>query len=464
MTASNALLVTIDSLRVDHLSSMGHDRATTPTIDALAADGLSFTEAIANGPSTRSSFPSILTSTYPLMYGGYTYLSDERPFVARVMSEAGYDTAAFHSNPHVGAPQNYDTGFDTFNDTAEGSDEVASLKDRVERVLDPDGVLYRILRRGYHMFTMATDSAAYARADTINENATDWLDEQTDTDDPFFLWVHYMDVHYPFQPPDEYMRKLDLEPLSNRRVADLNGRMHEDPESFDEQDHEDLLKLYDAEIRYTDDHVADLLDHLDTLGVRDDTAVVVCADHGEGFGEHDRYGHHPYLYDELLKVPFVVDAPDLDPDNLPDEDDTQVELLDIGATFYDLLALNAPDIVQGESVIEALNDDGERIAISASSGENVVAENVGEWKNFACRTTEWKCFWRIADGEVELYDLDADPGETRDVSTEHPEVVERLRGHIEDHIEEAEATELDLPDVEHAEEVEQRLRDLGYKT
>ena len=464
MTASNALLVTIDSLRVDHCSGMGYERETTPTLDALADDGLSFSQAIANGPSTRSSFPSILTSTYPLMYGGYTYLSEERPFLARTFSEAGFDTAAFHSNPHVGAPQNYDTGFDTFNDTAEGSDEVASLKDRVERVLDPDGILYRLLRRGYHMFTMATDSAAYARADTINENAIEWLDERADSDDPFFLWVHYMDVHYPFQPPDEYMRELGLDPLSNRRVADLNGRMHEDPESFDEQDRADLLQLYDAEIRYTDDRIGDLLDHLDTLGVRDDTAVAVCADHGEAFGEHGRYGHHPFLYDELLKVPFVVDAPGLDPADHPEEGDTQVELLDIGPTLYDLTGVEPPEAVQGESVLDALDDDGERIAISASSGENVMAKHVDEWKYFACRTPDWKCFWRVADEEVELYDLAADPGETRDVSHENTETVERLRGHIEAHLEDARATELDLPDVEKSEEVKQRLRDLGYKT
>ena len=105
MTASNALLVTIDSLRVDHCSGMGYERETTPTLDALADDGLSFAQAIANGPSTRSSFPSILTSTYPLMYGGYTYLSEERPLLAPTLSQAGFHTPAFPPKPPVAAPQ-----------------------------------------------------------------------------------------------------------------------------------------------------------------------------------------------------------------------------------------------------------------------------------------------------------------------------------------------------------------------
>jgi len=202
------------------------------------------------------------------MYGGYTYLNDERPFIARTMSEAGYETAAFHSNPHVGAPQNYDTGFDTFNDTAEGSEDLATVKDRVERLLDPDSKLYRLLRRAYHVFSMTTDSEAYARAPTINKNAVQWLEKQRDTDAPFFLWVHYMDVHYPFQPPEEYMEMMGVTPLSKRRVADLNGRMQEDPDSLDENDRSDLLNLYDAEIRYTDDHLSSLISSLEELGLR----------------------------------------------------------------------------------------------------------------------------------------------------------------------------------------------------
>lgn len=460
MTTPNVLLVTIDSLRADHLSTTEYERETTPVADALADDGVHFTQAIANGPSTRSSFPSILTSTYPLMYGGYTYLSDNRPFIARTMSEAGYETAAFHSNPHVGAPQNYDTGFNTFNDTAEGSEEMASLKDRVERHLDPNGLLYRFLRRAYHLASMATDSAAYARASTINENAINWLTKQRDPNEPFFLWVHYMDVHYPFQPPEESMRELGLEPLSNRRVADLNGRMQEEPESLDEADKEDLLKLYDAEIRYTDHALGELLDQLERLGVRDGTAVIYCADHGEAFGEHGRYGHHPYLYDELLKVPFIIDAPEISASSC----DKQIELVDIGPTVYDLTGVDTPAAIQGTSVIETLNDpNADETAIAAASGNNIVAKNVDEWKYFACRTPNWKCFWRIADEEVELYDLNEDPDELQDVSQQKPEVVDRLRGHIEDNLAEARATELDLPEIEHSETVKQRLQDLGYR-
>jgi len=459
MTVDNVLLVTIDSLRPDHLSAQGYDRATSPTMDRLGDSGVRFTQAIANGPSTRSSFPSILTSTYPLMYGGYTYLSDERPFIAQTMSEAGYETAAFHSNPHVGAPQNYDTGFDSFNDTAEGSDDLATVKDRVERLLDPESALYRLLRRAYHVFSMTTDAEAYARAPTINENALDWLEHDRDPDSPFFLWIHYMDVHYPFQPPDSYMQELGLDPLSKRRVADLNGRMQEDPDSLDEDDREDLVQLYDAEIRYTDDHLDDLLHRLDELGVRDDTAVMVCADHGEAFGEHGRYGHHPYLYDELVKVPLIVDTPGVTADPC----DTQIELLDIGPTIYDLTGVETPDSVQGTSVLDAIDGERDEIAITAASGENVVAENVDEWKFFACRTPEWKCFWRVADGEVELYDLIDDSAESQDRSQQEPDTVDRLRSHIEDHLDEARATELSLPDIEHSGEVKQRLRDLGYK-
>lgn len=458
MTADNVLLVTIDSLRSDHLSSMGYHRETSPTIDRVAKDGLTFTQAVSNGPSTRSSFPSILTGTYPLMFGGYTYLSDERPFLARELSSAGFQTAAFHSNPHVGAPQNYDIGFDSFCDTAEGSDEVASLKDRVERVVPSDSHLYSLLRRAYHLLTMSTDTEAYARAPTINQQAKSWLDDEWNGEDRFFLWIHYMDVHYPFTPAADSMEELGLDTLSKRRVADLNGRMHEDPDSLTEEDVTDLCELYDGEIRYTDQHVSRLLSDLESRGIRDETAVIICADHGEGFGEHGRFGHHPHLYDELLRVPLIVDAPSIS----PREDESQVSLVDIAPTIYDLTGVPTPGDVQGESLLSVIDEEEERVAISASSGENVMARNIDEWKYFATRTTDWKCFWRRDIDTVELYDLNADPRELEDVSESNPEVVERFCSSLTDHLETAKATELDIPSVQKSDTVKQRLRDLGY--
>lgn len=443
MENRNVLLITIDSLRYDYFGSE-HDGVFSPRIAELASEGVWFNQAIANGPNTRTSFPSILTSTYPIHYGGYSFLSDERPFVAQEFNNAGYETVGYHSNPHLGRDQNYDTGFETFNDEAEASESISTLKDRVERRLNPDSRIYSLLRRLWHRFSMSTGSTAYAKADTISDNGIEWL-ETYDEEDPFFMWLHYMDVHYPFMPPEEHLRELGVEPLSDRRVAELNGKMQEQPGELTERDREDLLNLYQGEIRYVDSQIARVLDELESRGLSDDTIVVVTADHGEAFGEHDRYGHEPCLYDELLRVPLVINVPGRDRERI----DHQVSLLDLGPTLLSLSDIGVPTEMDGESVF---NDTGERTAISvASSGEIV-----------STRTHKWKCIWRVSKGEIELYDLESDPAETTNVKEDHPSVVDEFRERLKSHREAARQTDTDLPEVDKSVETKQRLRDLGY--
>lgn len=439
MTAPNVLLITIDSLRHDYGS----------LLDAASAEAATFGQAVACAPSTPSSFPAILTSTYPLMYGGQLYLSDDRPFVARTLQEAGYETVGFHSNPHLGANRNYDAGFETFNDTAEGSDALATLKDGVEQRLDPDSTVYSLLRRLWHRFSIATDNSAYAKAGTITDNALGWLDRRSG-EGPFFMWLHYMDVHYPFTPPNRFRREVGAGSFSDAKIAELNRKMQEEPEQLSEADVEDLLALYRGEIRYTDHHIGRLLDELARQGELDETATFVTADHGEAFGEHGRFGHHPYLYDELLRVPLFVRGPGIEPRKI----DQQVSLLDLGPTIYDLVGVETPEAAQGESFEPLLRGGSteERTALCTGRHGDMLA----------CRTSAWKCFWRVADAAVELYDLTEDPEETVDVSDDHPDVVAGFREQMEAYLADAESSDVSLPEIDDSSEVQQRLRDLGY--
>lgn len=434
---SNVLLITVDSLRADH----------GRLLETVSDDATSFTEAYSCAPSTPSSFPAILTGTQPLLYGGYEYLDDRRPFLARTLSEAGFRTVGFHSNPHLGANRNYDTGFDVFNDSAEGSDAVATVKDRVERVLDPDSRLYSILRRVWHRFSMATDSSAYAKAPTITDNARDWFDTRWDGEEPFFMWLHYMDVHYPFMPPAEF---VDGTMPPSGRVAELNRVMQEAPDELTEADVEDLLELYRGEIRFTDHHIDRLLRTLGDHGILDETAVVVTADHGEAFGEHGRFGHHPYLYDELVHVPLYIRLPGTE----SSEVDTHVSLLDLPPTVCELLGVDPDAAMQGRSLLPAIRGDPLDDEVAMCTGAH--------GGTLACRTPDWKCFWRVDDGVVELYDLVDDPGETVDVSGDNPEIIADLRQRMESYLADAEASDVTLPEVDDSAEVQQRLRDLGY--
>lgn len=459
MTTHNVLLITVDSLRADAVGSTRNGVPVTPRFDALADRGTSFLNAVANGSNTPSSFPSLLTSTHPLMYGGYDFLDKRRPFVANQFRDAGYRTVGFHSNPHLGPDMNYDFGFDAFNDRGDAEDRsslglLTQMKTAVESHVNPDSRLYGLLRRGWHHLTMSTDSAAYADATEITESALEWLESWRESgEDPFFMWLHYMDVHYPFLPPEEHLEALDIEPPSRRRKAKLNGWMHERPEQLEPADRSDLLNLYFGEARYADHEIGRFVDELSAMGALEDTLVVLTADHGEAFGEHGRYGHHPMLYDELLRVPLILSGPGVESGLTVN---SQVSLIDIGPTLYDLTGITPPDEVQGRTFAPVLRSEQsewqERPAIVTAGGGDMLA----------CRTREWKCFWRVDDGVVELYDLTADPQETTDVSGEHPEVVERLRGGLESYLSAAEQTDVELPSVDIDDKTRQRLRDLGY--
>jgi arylsulfatase A-like enzyme len=450
MVVENILIVTIDSLRYDR--SFGSKEATgcAPTLSALAASGYNFTEAFANGPNTPSSFPTILTGTYPLMYGGYRSLDEQRPFLSELLKNAGMQTVGYHSNPHLGPEKNYNHGFDTFNNGAEENHDAHTIKNFVDNHISSDSQLYRLLRRVWHYFNMATGTSAYTPATEITDRAINWFETEWDGESPYFMWLHYMDVHYPFTPPDQFLNEIGVEPSSTRRIADLNGRMQEDPESLTEQDRAELLNLYDGEIRYMDHSLERLLSKLESRGARENTAIVVTADHGEAFGEHGRYGHHPHNYEELVHVPLVIDVPG----SGGHEVNQQVSLIDIPPTLCDLCGLKTPEAVQGKSLLPLMygKERGDDVVICTASGGDMLAS----------RTPEWKCLWDRKDNNVELYHLPNDPCEQHDVSSDNLQVVERFKNLLKDHAAEAYTTDTELPEVEETGEVKQRLEDLGY--
>lgn len=450
MCAVNVLLITIDSLRADHTSCLDYGVDVDPRLSALSDRGATFRQAVANGPNTTASFPSILTGAHSLTYGPYGICGDSSPFLSRSLSDAGYDTFGYHSNPHLGSEQRYNTGFDWYNDVVEGSGStamVASVKDRIESRISTNSLLYRLLRRAWHYFTMSTNSSAYARADTISDSAIDWLDEELD-EAPFFAWLHYMDVHYPFDPPEEGYEDLPYGPLSKRRRVALNGKMQERPEELTEGEITDLLKLYDAEIRYTDRQIGRVIDALEAQGILENTLIVVTADHGEAFGEHGRFGHHPYPYEELIRVPLVIAGPGV----VSTIVDDQVSLLDLAPTILDLACAEIPPEMGGESFSPALSGetlDG-RTAMTISDGGSI----------YGCRTSEWKYITRPSGDEEYLFNLMADPDETNNVYENHPGVAERFSAIITDYRERIDTHQ--EADIDHSVEVQQRLEDLGY--
>jgi len=182
----NVILITIDCLRADHVGSLGYARPTTPHIDAIARRGTIFTQALSNGPKTSASFPSILTSTYPLMYGGTAYLAEDRTSIAEVLKNHGYSTVAFHSNPFLSSSYGYNKGFDTFWDAIQETPQLSRLARRIRSRLSPRSLPYRILRRMHRFFDLWNVTSTFAPAEVINRETIHWLESASNR---FFLVV-----------------------------------------------------------------------------------------------------------------------------------------------------------------------------------------------------------------------------------------------------------------------------------
>jgi len=303
----NIVLLTADALRADHLGCYGYRRDTSPVLDAFDQESLRFTNAYSASSHTREAVPALLTGEYPDVAIGSDYrLATDT--VASTLSEAGFATAGFHSNPFVSRAYGFDRGFDTFDDDLHlGQHKLIAL---AQRAIDK--------LRNRH----------YARAAEINERSLEWIDSQSD-DEPFFLWNHYMDTHGPYEPPGEYATLYADRELSGREAQSLYQRAIDDPDSITDDERELLIDLYDAEIRYNDEQIGMFLDELRERGLLEESLVIVSADHGDAFGEHGYYEHPRYLHDEITHVPLFVRVPDGPTDTV----ETPASTLDIVSTI-----------------------------------------------------------------------------------------------------------------------------------
>ncbi|EMA44814.1 sulfatase [Halococcus saccharolyticus] len=295
----NVVLVTVDSLRADHCSFMGYERETTPTLDAMADDGLVFENAIAPGPSTPESMPTVMTGHDPVG-GGDTGDVDElranirrhmetRNTLAETFRRRGYATAAFTPNPFTSRYFGFDRGFDRFEDYLDTF--VRRGFRRLVSQLARESDLTFAVRMVLNMWQR---EEVFKPWEDYYDEVTEWTES---VEEPYFVWVHLMDPHVPYLASEAYRR------LRWWRMVYANYRFwRADKESaFDPALRQQLLTAYDDSIRYTDAF-------LDRLRADTDAVIAVHGDHGEAFGEHGIYGHEPYLYEENVHVPLVLDG------------------------------------------------------------------------------------------------------------------------------------------------------------
>lgn len=427
----NVLLFTIDSLRPDVLGCYGSNEKITPNIDSFARDGIVFNSAISQGPRTAESFPAILSgkygSTYLDLYNG---LSQKRVLISEILKDNGFHTAAFNSNPYISRYKKYDRGFDHFVDNIS---EIKNINNHWLRL------------KLTHLKTLFQEP--YTPANIVNEQVKSWLSKELK---PYFLWVHYMDVHGPYIPKSGWA-------LKNRIKAGLLWKKSTDaPGRLTEQEKEFLVRSYKEEVEYADNHVRELLDCID----RENTIIILMADHGEFMGEHGLFGHPPfYLYDSLLKIPLIIKLPDSMKVGAGQINRT-VKSLDVVPTILDALNITHKYEMHGETLLPLMKG-----SIDSYRCDYFISEI---WANhLSIRTEKWKLIYRIQNSKktLELFNLENDPGEEINVVRERPDIVSEMEHAIQTHMKKVNAPSKnrDASNLEEEnEEVKARLKKLGY--
>jgi arylsulfatase A-like enzyme len=409
----NILLITIDSLRFDHLGCYGYRKGTSPNIDKLASRGALFLQAISSGGNTPSAFPSLLASALPPVdESEWRGRMQWHTTLAELLRRAGYRTAAFHSNPYLTSFFNYNKGFDVFEDNLQRI-RVLTIRERIARKIVLSSLirpfltfLTRLYRRFFGLF-LVIRGRPIVPAQKISSQAVRWLKSHNGS---FFLWLHYMDVHIPYMPPRQYVSQFQEQEISRYEMSRLWEKMLATPPQLSPLEVKKLKNLYDADIKYVDDAIGWLLDK---AGNRlENTIIVVTADHGDEFGEHARFGHQT-IYDGIIHVPLIIRWPEAEAKVIVRD---QVSLLDLPPTLADLAGLGKVDTFHGESLLSLMKGEQE-----AARGVISTAHLPARPRFLAYRTPEWKYIRTESldsEGSVlgeELYDLRNDPGETRNL-------------------------------------------------
>ncbi|MGH0035996.1 MAG: sulfatase [Myxococcota bacterium] len=377
----NLVLVSLDTLRADHLGLYGYARDTSPNLDALADRSVVFEMALSHSSHTAPAHRALFQART------VSRTTQTHPVLAEVLAEAGYQTAAFTGAGKVSAKLGFDRGFQHFEEEI----------------------------RGF--------GASFPRIES-------WIEAEASP--PFFLFLHTYDVHLPYDPPppfdtlfsDDYegpvagprTREIVRKVLRYGEYEDYEGELELTPE-----DRAEMVALYDGGIRYTDRFIARLEAALRARGVWDDTVVAIVSDHGEEFWDHDSLAHGLTLYQEVLHVPLILRLPGaFGADSAGRRVAEPVRLMDLAPTLLELAGVEPPDAFRGRSLVPLL--DGEALPAAFFLGEIDQAT--------ALVRHPWKLIRRPRLQHSELYLLSEDPGEVDDLAEARPGRTRELEGEL----------------------------------
>jgi arylsulfatase A-like enzyme len=383
------ILVSVDTLRPDHLGCYGYRRPTSPNVDAFRRDAVLFRQAIAQAPSTLSSHASILTSLIPPHHtasiANNLALPAELVTLGEVLRDRGYATASFNGGMELDAAWGLDQGFDTYVSVKPRAATSESLVDSKDRFAYVAGL------------------------------AETWIERNQGR--PFFLFLHTYEVHAPYTPD-----AADLAPfrggyagrLADHITVEVLRRINEKKLAVDNRDRQHIVDAYDGEIRSMDRAFGGFVAFLKAKRLYDSSLIVLTSDHGEEFGEHGRAGWHAHsLFDELLRVPLLVKLPSARLAGTTLE--AQARGIDVAPTILRALGVAPPAQFEGRDLLET--DGASSVGgVDALSSRDVPEPNA----SVALRTGEWKLY------DDRLYNLARDRNESEDVARRNADLVRRL--------------------------------------
>jgi arylsulfatase A-like enzyme len=418
------VLIVVDTLRSDALGVYGASRDTSPALDAFSRQAVRFQRAYAPAPWTRPSVASVLTGLYPRSHRADRVqrpLSGDVVTLAEILSARGWQTGAVVSHFAIGAKAGFSQGFDVYRESE---------------------------ARGHR----------YVSTEGVTRQAVELLNRFAGEPRPFLLFVHYFDPHY------DYIRHPEVG-FAPERGGILTGEEHITVlrgmiDRLGDEELTLLRALYDEEIHHTDAGIGRLLDALAQRGLADDCVVVVTGDHGEEFLERGWIGHTRTLYEELMRVPLLVRAPKVKPRVVQEP----VSTVSITPTVLELAGVEAPAADFGApSLAGAVRGDAppqQPILLDVRWKGLLDAEKRAEKSGVV--EGRFKLVRDAVSGAVELYDLEQDPAERRDLSEQRPELRERLGSLLDAELRRAAGAAVDARTLRVTEREIERLRDLGY--
>ena len=451
----NVILISIDTLRADHIGAYGYYRNTSPNIDKFAEESILFENAYSQSSFTLPSHMSIFTSLYPSTHKiempfEKNILHTDIPTLAEILQKNNYTSiwVAPLDNIPLNLNRGFERGFDEFYDSLTTIDK---------------NLLFKI-----------NDKTKYWN------NALKWIRTQ-EKDKKFFMFLHSYNVHYPYTPnldsikkftnqtidyipiDDEGFIKLIKKEIENNTYGILENKDYEyfnnksilenclqtpyipkcgDPLykfgfnvywkmiNLSDKEEMDYIKLlYDAEIYEIDLLIKDLLDTLKNENLLNNTIIIITSDHGEEFGEHNDFDHAKTLYEEVIKVPLIIWAPNLKDKKI----DSVVQSIDIMPTLLDIVGIPIPKHVQGISLLPFLTKNNpikQIYQFSELKSNNLRAIRFGKWEYImeTVQLSNYTCI--ILSGKDELFNLDEDPGELTNLVYKNQKIVKKLRSNI----------------------------------